>query len=128
LSGQWVKEVLKESRINGVMNAPAHGRAGRRTPQDANKATPAAPPRSRCWRIAACLSQCWKRRPTRSAGADDEALHRRLSILEWAIAESPGKNHQDMAVKVRRWRLSIDAGEATWDARLAETLLEALGR
>lgn len=49
------------------------------------------------------------------AGADDEALHRQLGILGWAIAEAPAKNHQDMAVKVRRWRLSIDAGEAAWD-------------
>ena len=61
-----------------------------------------------------------------NAGADDEALDRRLSTLQWAIAEAPAKNHQDMAVKVRHWRLSIGTGEAVWDDRLAETLLEAL--
>ena len=61
-----------------------------------------------------------------NAGADDEALDRRLSTLQWAIAEAPAKNRQDMAVKVRRWRLSIGTGEAVWDGRLAETLLDAL--
>ena len=61
-----------------------------------------------------------------NAGAEDGALDPRLCTLQWAIAEAPAKNHQDMAVKVRRWRLSIGTGEAVWDGRLAETLLDSL--
>ena len=61
---------------------------------------------------------------------DEEAepLTECLDALSWAIAEAPAHTRQDMAVKVRLWRLSIEDGEAFWDDRLAETLLEALER